>query len=912
MGAMIAIGLTLTAAFAAETTRPPVLAWPAITREHRPWAYWWWMGSAVDETNIVKELTRYRDAGMGGVHIVPIYQARGWEDRAIQYLSPRWMEMLSFTVTEAEKLGFGVDMTTGSGWCFGGPLVTDEEANASVAWRTFQPAAGGALTETFNPQRTQTLMAFGPDGARVELTSRIGPDGRVDWKAPGEGWTVCVVTQKPSGQMVKRPAPGGEGHMLNLIYPQAMTSHLRRFDTAFSGYTGAKPRSQYHDSYEYRSDWSPEFFSEFEKRRGYRLQDELPALFASVQPPRSGGQPKVPHDLGPVDADRAARVKGDYRETVSDMMCEVTLPMWVEWSHKNGFLTRNEAHGSPGNWLDLYAAADIPESEMFHKDRNKLISKFASSAAHVMGKPLVANETGTWLKEHFNETLADMKYLLDDLFLSGINHVFYHGTMYSPDEAPWPGWLFYASTQMNPRNSIWHDAAALNAYAARCQAVLQSGKPDNDLLVYWPIHDLWHDPAGLGRNLTVHARDWFEGQPVGQLTLNLWERGYAFDYASDRQLQLAKVEGGRVVLPGGAYRAVMVPSTGHIALSTMERLIALAEAGAVILFEGQLPADVAGLARLEERRATLRQLNEKARARRDQVRVGKLDDILIGAGLEPLRERLFEGPGLMCIRRVMGDGRYYFIANRGTQTVEGWVPLATPARSVVIMDPMTGRTGVAQSRPTEGRPGSEVFLQLPPGASVILRTFDDRAVVGPQWTWWRQTSKGALLEGDWEVTFVSGGPTLPATFTTKQPGSWAVLGGEEAQRFAGTARYTLVFDAPPGLHAEGRTWQLELGKVAQSARVRLNGEDLGTLLVSPFTVAVSNVKPTGNRLEVEVTSLAANRIRDLDRRKVNWKNFHDINFVNIDYRPFDASNWPLADAGLLGPVKLTPVVALRP
>ena len=33
---------------------------------------------------------------------------------------------------------------------------------------------------------------------------------------------------------------------------------------------------------------------------------------------------------------------------------------------------------------------------------------------------------------------------------------------------------------------------------------------------------------------------------------------------------------------------------------------------------------------------------------------------------------------------------------------------------------------------------------------------------------------------------------------------------------------------------------------------------------------------------------------------MNWKTFHDINFVNLDYRPFNASNWPLTDSGLLG------------
>jgi len=64
--------------------------------------------------------------------------------------------------------------------------------------------------------------------------------------------------------------------------------------------------------------------------------------------------------------------------------------------------------------------------------------------------------------------------------------------------------------------------------------------------------------------------------------------------------------------------------------------------------------------------------------------------------------------------------------------------------------------------------------------------------------------------------------------------------------------------------------------------------------------------PGVNTLEVEVTNLAANRIADLDRRKVDWKRFHEINFVNINYKPFDASGWPTFDSGLLGPVRLIP------
>ena len=51
-------------------------------------------------------------------------------------------------------------------------------------------------------------------------------------------------------------------------------------------------------------------------------------------------------------------------------------------------------------------------------------------------------------------------------------------------------------------------------------------------------------------------------------------------------------------------------------------------------------------------------------------------------------------------------------------------------------------------------------------------------------------------------------------------------------------------------------------------------------------------------------AVAANRIRDLDINKIEWRKFKDINFVNIDYKPFDASEWPAVESGLAGPVRL--------
>ena len=302
--ALAAFFLATTGAFAADDA----FAWPPITSQQKPWAYNWWMGSAVDKTNLTKELERYAAAGLGGIHIIPIYGAKGFEDKYINYLSPQWMEMMGWAVSEAKRLGMGVDMTTGSGWCFGGPQITDEDANASVVVKTYELKAGEKLTQKFDRKTTQALVAYSPDRKSVELTDKISAQGEVDWIAPaisgartalsasstdqiradaavrapeGGSWTIYAISQKPSGQKVKRPGPGGEGWMLNLIYPPAMDDFLKPYTAAFANYTGPKPRAQDHDSYEYRSDWSPDFFAQFEKRRGFRLQTELRYWFST-------------------------------------------------------------------------------------------------------------------------------------------------------------------------------------------------------------------------------------------------------------------------------------------------------------------------------------------------------------------------------------------------------------------------------------------------------------------------------------------------------------------------------------------------------------------------------------------------------------------------------------------------------
>ncbi|HKJ66746.1 MAG TPA: glycosyl hydrolase, partial [bacterium] len=577
---------------------------------------------------------------------------------------------------------------------------------------------------------------------------------------------------------------------------------------------------------------------------------------------------------------------------------------------------RNQAHGSPGNLLDLYAASDIPETE----GTEILRFKFASSAAHVTGKRLTSSESTTWLKEHFTASLADVKTVLDRFLLGGVNHIFYHGTPYSPPGEAWPGWLFYAAVNFSPTNSFWNDFSTLNAYVARCQSFLQSGHPENDVLLYFPIFDRY---AERGRELLVHfdGREAVRDQSAFAASAQLLrDRGYAFDFISDRQLRQTEAAGGRLRTGGGVYQTIVVPTCRFIPLETFRKLLELAQNGATVIFYKNLPGDVPGLGNLENRQQSFQRLLgqirfpdtdaggiQLAKAGKGRIVLGEdLDRLLSTAGI--WRESMVDH-GLQYVRRRSGDSYYYFIVNGGATRFDGWMPLQVEAGSAALFDPMQHISGYARTRSSES--GSiKVYMQMEPGESRIIRTFRDRKT-GYWFPYYETSDPPTHLTGTWSVHFIEGGPDLPAPGKTTRLQSWTTFGGQEVQNFSGTARYILTFPHPAG---EGDGWLLNLGKVCESARMWLNGQNLGTLIGPDYRMYLdgSLLKET-NTLRVDVSNLMANRIAYLDRHNIPWKKFYNVNFParrreNTNAQGlFDASKWPPRDSGLLGPVTLTPV-----
>lgn len=124
----------------------------------KPAARWWWMGSAVDKENLTRNLEAYAAAGMGTMEITPIYGVQEMMRRIFRF-SPRWMQMLQYTESEASRLGMQIDMNTGTGWPFGGPEVGIEDAACKLFVTEYRLEGGNTLDKRIEvADKNKSLM----------------------------------------------------------------------------------------------------------------------------------------------------------------------------------------------------------------------------------------------------------------------------------------------------------------------------------------------------------------------------------------------------------------------------------------------------------------------------------------------------------------------------------------------------------------------------------------------------------------------------------------------------------------------------------------------------------------------------------------------------------------------------------
>jgi hypothetical protein len=443
---------------------------------------------------------------------------------------------------------------------------------------------------------------------------------------------------------------------------------------------------------------------------------------------------------------------------------------------------------------------------------------------------------------------------------------------------------------------------------------LQQGEPDNDLLVYWPLQDVWYNQQGTSiYQLPINKiSDWLEPTSFYQLSKKMTEKGYSMDFISDKYLLQTHLENGLLKTPGASYKALVIPSCHFMPESTMNAILDLAKNGAKVIFADHLPKDVPGLNQLDKRRAVFDGLKNEMPISSTFNSAGHITygkgEIIYGTDIDNLlslsnipRERLVDEK-LKFIRRKDPDGYHYFLANQQATWVDEWVPLAVKATSAIIFDPCTGLSGNAQIK-TEGN-HSEIYLQIKPGQSFIIKTFTDKKITGKAWSYYERKGEPVTIGNKWHLSFTEGTPVIKKSFDLDTVTSWTEL-NDSTKVFAGTGKYDVSFKMP---NLKADEWLLDLGKMDISARVKVNGHDAGVVWSVPFQINIGRFLKKGeNHLSIEVTNLPANRIADYDQKGIPWKIFYDINVVNLDYKPLNAADWKPLPSGLTGPVQLIPL-----
>ncbi|MCR5820676.1 MAG: glycosyl hydrolase family 2 [Bacteroidaceae bacterium] len=821
------------------------------------------MGSAVDEDNLRWNLEQLADKGIGTVEITPIYGVQGNGNKNVPFLSDRWMDLLRFCIEEGNRLGIQVDMTCGTGWPFGGAEVPLSEAACKLVVKD----------TVVSKKEVKSLLLEAPPAERAYARRILQRD------FPADDLTrrrVIALFESRTRQKVKRAAPGSEGWVIDHFDSAAVAHYLQRIDDAFAKTGTPWPATFFNDSYEvYGADWTPTLLAEFAKRRGYRLEDRLPAFI-----------------------DGEADIISDYRETLGELLLENFTEQWTRWAHSHGVRVRNQAHGSPANLIDIYAAVDIPEIEGFgltdfgirglrrdsmtrKNDSDFSMLKYASSAAHITGKPLTSAESCTWLTEHFRTSLSQIKPDLDLMFCAGVNRMLFHGTCFSPKNEPWPGWQFYASVDMSPTNSIWRDAGYLMQYIGLCQQFLQWGQPDNDFLVYLPVRDMWHKMTDKRlMQFDIHSMGKKAGDFISTI-LTIDSLGFDCDYISERYLLKTTFNGECLQTAAGtSYRAIIIPGNCLMTDAVRQHLKRLETEGACIIY---------------------------------QLSVERLRQAAQPEALKTLC-------GLKLIRRKESGSYHYFIANLSPQDVDAYVSLAVPFTSAKWINPLAGNT----PQTAEIRDG-QLRVRLRSGESRLLTTDCDSPA--PTMFNLERESSGVLLSDNnisssdesetiaiqgeredgqpfWRLSFIDSTPAVSQTYNLDSLQTWESLDTNTAG-LMGTGVYECTFRLNTEFQAK-RVWQLNLGDVRESARVSINGVNIGCAWAAPFVLDIppGTLRTGSNTLRIEVTNLPANRIAALDREGFPWRRFEDINIVDINYRRSSYAGWKPVPSGLKGPITI--------
>jgi hypothetical protein len=702
----------------------------------RPMVRWWWFGAAVVKPEILRELQQMKADGIGGAELAFVYP-EVLDDPAkdlknLPFLSPEMLSAVTYAKDEGRKLGLRIDVTLCSGWPYGGPATTLEEAAGHL--RIVEVAVPANTTSVAAPKLEEgesILSTSLVDGAPTPKPARRGPATEappaVTWNAasakPFTGNAVPPASvprvalffiSSHTRQQVKRAAVGAEGWVLDPFSKQAVATHLKAVgEPLVKAFGATPPYAIFSDSLEaYGADWTPTLPAEFLKRRGYDLIPHLPELVA-------GGTPA------------ADKVRHDYGITLTELVNENYLTQINDWAIAHHTKFRSQTYGEPAVDFSSQNLVGLAEGEG-PQWRAWSTLRWATSANHVFDHTVTSGETFTWLHSPvFRATPLDMKAEADIDFIMGENQLIFHGWPYSPPagEVPEPGWSLYAAASFNDHNP-WHPVMpAVDAYIARLSYLLRQGKPANQVAILLPTDDAW--ASFSPSHVTVTGA--MQKLVPKELIAAILSAGYNFDFIDAKAINKVGF---------GTHQILVLPPTDRIPVETLRKIHTFAAKGGTVITVGHVPAlDPEGNTSPE-----LTKLSEVIAAVPDATQLGKA--LLNGTkpDLKLADADSNTANALGFIHRKLANADIYFVANTSNQAVSATATFATAFKYGIQWNPETGQ-------PVSGAIGSDLVpLHLAPYESAVYVFY---ATSAPPNKYHDSVTTIADLTTDWHTTFTN-------------------------------------------------------------------------------------------------------------------------------------------------------------
>ncbi len=804
---------------------------------------WWWFGPSMTDAQIDAELHRMKEGGIGGFEIAPVYPLAIDESadglRNYPYLSAEFLDRIGAAARKARELGLRMDVTLGSGWPFGGPHIDPSLAAMRLRLDRREIAPDVARAARPVPYEHERLVAaFVGRGSLQE----VDPDSFQELDLAGSGpialpaaagpRTLLFYFASPTGQTVKRAALGAEGYVLDHYNRAAVERHLHEVGDKLLAAAG--PGGIYAvfcDSLEvYDANWTGDMLAEFAKRRGYDLRPLLPLL-----------------DYAP-SSERAQRVRSDLGRTQTELYEERFSTPIRDWARGHGVKFRIQGYGSPPAALSSYRFADLIDGEGFDW-RTLSSTRWAASAAHLLGHPVAASETWTWVHSPaFRATPLDLKAEADEHFLSGINQLIGHGWPSSPPQAGTPGRMFYAAGALNDSNPWWPVMPDLAAYLQRVSFLLRQGAPVADVAIYAPADDA---RAAMRPGVSGYLNLWMGIRDrIGAPTVSaILDAGYAFDLIDDGTLKEAQAR---------RYKAVVLPNVRWMPEQTRRWIGDYAAAGGTVIALHRAPDGM-----------SLPAVTDRALASR------------LASSVPPDVTMTPATPQIGFVHRRLEDAQVYFVTNTSNTAHDVAVAFRDASGEAEIWNPMDG----SMRRLALEKPGI-AHLEFQPYEShvVVFRARARAASAGDDASPSTAGSPadGAPIDGGAGWTFRrAGGSARPVAL----PHSWS--DDPDTRYFSGAGIYERTFELGSQAREPGTRIVLDFGDVRpiereplpdgtlrgnsfaalvappirEAAEVFVNGRRAGSLWAPPYRLDLTAfVRPGPNDLRVEVYNTAINEL----------------------------------------------------